>query len=372
MKKRTTVKLLSTLFVLAVLFLMWREFAPEPYRIGFIADLSAINGDTGQSMLNGARLAVKQINDAGGINGTRLRMTSKDNKHNPDALADGLKAIEKKGARFIIGPFTEDTSNHALSLTAEEETVFVIPYSGGISLAGGEDRIFRLAGYDANLLDAFAMYLKEQNIRRLVVVTDSHNPVFGSELTDGLIQRYRDRGGVVISRIDYAKESIAADIDSLRGKKTDGFLLLNGQKEAGDTLRAIRAYSPAPVFISGLTAGETFLKAIPAEENALYVASAGPVVMDTASPWFSRFAEAYTRAYQTAPDAFAMLGYDAVFAIAKTIQHMEDSGKDADESILKIPPFIGISGNISFDTYGDVPRPLSIGYFRNGSFHLLD
>ena len=55
----------------------------DTVKIGAIAELTGANASYGTSMMRGIKLAVKEINAAGGVNGKKLQLVEADTKSEP-------------------------------------------------------------------------------------------------------------------------------------------------------------------------------------------------------------------------------------------------------------------------------------------------
>jgi branched-chain amino acid transport system substrate-binding protein len=76
----------------------------KPVRVGLIAPLTGGSADFGNSVRLGAELAVREINESGGLLGRPLELVVRDDKANPD---EGRKVSEdlvlKEKVDFTVG-----------------------------------------------------------------------------------------------------------------------------------------------------------------------------------------------------------------------------------------------------------------------------
>ena len=96
--------------------------------IGHLGLLSGSGAVAGRPILDGARLAVDEINAAGGVLGARLVLVSRDDGGRPEeSVRLARELILKDGAQFIQGPFT-DACNMAVSQVGKELKTIIFPY----------------------------------------------------------------------------------------------------------------------------------------------------------------------------------------------------------------------------------------------------
>lgn len=115
----------------------------ETFPIGVSAPLSGTSAVRGKYIKDGAEFAVKQINDAGGVNGVRLELQYEDNEGNPTKTASSVdKLITKNGVKSLL--VSDSTGTVAAMPLAEKAQVpmFVTAFSPGLT-AQGNKYIFR-------------------------------------------------------------------------------------------------------------------------------------------------------------------------------------------------------------------------------------
>jgi branched-chain amino acid transport system substrate-binding protein len=97
-------------------------------RIGFLGLLSGAGALAGRPIQDGAKLAVEEINAAGGVLGQRLVLISRDTGGSPEeAVRLARELILNEQVQFIQGPFT-DAENMAVSAVSEELQTIMLPY----------------------------------------------------------------------------------------------------------------------------------------------------------------------------------------------------------------------------------------------------
>lgn len=78
-----------------------------PIKLGAIVTTSGSLAQIGQSHQAGAELAVKQINDAGGVLGRKLQLDVKDEQVNPSASVQAARAFIGSGTKLLFGLTTD-------------------------------------------------------------------------------------------------------------------------------------------------------------------------------------------------------------------------------------------------------------------------
>lgn len=106
----------------------------EPIRIGCLQTISGAMGDIGKAHVIGAQIAVKMLNDSGGINGRQVELVVRDTKVSATVAVTALRELVGSGINLIVGEaFT--TLNLAMSpLMPGLNAVLVSPTTVGMEM----------------------------------------------------------------------------------------------------------------------------------------------------------------------------------------------------------------------------------------------
>src|SRR6185437_10883927 len=95
--------------------------ANEPLRIGFLPALTGPSSSTGVAMNRGTLLAVDEINAAGGVNGRKLELISRDTQSDPTkAVNASTELARREKAHVIWGPLNSGEALAATPLIARD------------------------------------------------------------------------------------------------------------------------------------------------------------------------------------------------------------------------------------------------------------
>src|ERR1700748_1436160 len=87
----------------------------EPIRIGFLPALTGASSSTGVAINRGTMLAVDEINAAGGVNGRKLEVISRDTQSDPTKAVNAATELTRRQKVHVIwGPLN---SGEALAAT---------------------------------------------------------------------------------------------------------------------------------------------------------------------------------------------------------------------------------------------------------------
>lgn len=198
----------------------------------------------GESSENAVEIAVDEINEAGGINGSEVEIVAEDTEAGQQTATSAIrKLINSDGASVILGP-TSFTLPAVMSIAQDNEVPIISPTAGTSELddVGGE-YIFRTASSDSLGGRAMARIAELNDYEEIAVmyVDDQGGRSFGQTVIEG----FEALGGTVTSEValtpgksSYRSELTKAFEDdpefvSLTAGTETGSIILNQWEEQG-------------------------------------------------------------------------------------------------------------------------------------------
>src|SRR3979411_3224592 len=135
----------------------------QPVKIFGLVELSGTGATSGTNFNDGVKLAVKEINAAGGILGRKIEYTANDTQSQPQvAKALVVKTIDD-GAYIVMGP---GFSGSLMVSMAETRRAEIPNFTGGEAAAitqQGNPYIFRTSFTQSTAMPKVARYLKDHH-----------------------------------------------------------------------------------------------------------------------------------------------------------------------------------------------------------------
>ncbi len=287
---------------------------------------------SGIQCVNGARLAVEDLNRKGGIRGRRLRLLEyRTGSFFVDARHAAERATGQGGVLAIIG---SNSSAHSMSIAEIAERRGVVQVSN-ISTAEdltwdpgtGRERphVFRVCGSDTFMGAMLAQFAVEQLQARRVAVLFEVGSAYSARLAQGFLKAFQSPE---------------------HGRVAEEFFYLPLETDFRPQLRAIRTFRADVLFLPGFFTDATLVARQAATlglddtllggdgwSNRLLFKRARPVgrayYADLCSPP-AAFGERYRRTFGDAADGCrAVLAYDAVLAVATALERLGPLGEAA-------------------------------------------
>lgn len=329
---------------------------------------------SGQQSHHGARMAIADINAAGGVHGRTLRLLEyRTGSYFVDGRHAALKAVQEGQAVAIIGSNASSLSESIAGIADTRGVVQVSNVSTADDLtwdpATGRDRpyVFRVCPSDVviglNLAEFARDDLKARRVAILYEVGRSYSAKLARSFADAFADPSRGRVAAEFFYLpletDFREQlrevaAFRADVLFLPGSFTDATLIAGQAERLG--LR--------PTLLGGDAWSNRLLFKRDAPRRTAYFA-------DHCAPP-AAFLDRYRREFGSESDGCrAILAYDAVQAVAEALRALPPL-KDADltsalaatrdhvRAALADVSFEGMAGLIQFDEHGDVRRGVAM------------
>ena len=147
----------------------------EAYKVGALFASSGFNSTLGQTQKPTVEMLVKQINDAGGINGHPLEVIIYDTKSDTATATTLANKLIEQGVVAIIGPTSTGESMAVKTIAAQANVALVSCAAGSVIVepVGNNTWTFTTPQLDYVAIDRIYTYLQEGNITKIALLTDT-------------------------------------------------------------------------------------------------------------------------------------------------------------------------------------------------------
>lgn len=305
------------------------------WKIGGIGPLTGGNAIYGQAAMNGAQIAIDEINAAGGINGYQIVFNPQDDETDNDKSINAYNTLKDWGMQILMGSVTSGCCT-AVSDYAVEDNLFLLTPSASSVTSITYDNAFRVCFSDPNQGVGAADYIADNGLATKVAVIYDNSDVYSTGIYDKFTAEAANKGLEIV-----AAESFNAD------NKTDFSVQLAAAKDAGADLVFLPIYySEASLILAQAASMEyapTFfgcdgMDGILTMENfdtslAEGVILLTPFAADATDDLTVKFVTTYQEKFGETPNQFAADGYDAIYIIKAAL---EKSGATPDMSVSDI------------------------------------
>ena len=349
--------------------------------IGANYELTGNVASYGQAALAGGKMAVDEINKAGGINGKKLRIVEADNKSEPSESGNAAtKLISQNKLIGIVGPATSGCTMAAEPIVTASKLPVVAPTATAESITVGKDGKTRQFVFRACFIDPFqgkvmAAFANQKLKVKTVAIYRDNSSDYSKGLAEAFKKNFEAAGGKIVAEEAYLAKDMdfKAGLTKLKATNPEAIYVPGYYEEVGKIVKQAREIglevpmmggdgwdSPKLIEIAGKTA-----------LNKTYYSSAYSA--DDTDPSTQKFIKAFKEKYQKDPDFFSMMGYNTVVILADAYKRAgsEDGTKIA-EAMAKTKDLPVAGGKLTYDDKHNPIVPALIIEVKDGKPTFVD
>ncbi|AMB95029.1 ABC transporter substrate-binding protein [Aerococcus urinae] len=307
---------------------------------------------------NGVKVAVKNLNDNGGVLGKKVEYVSADNKSdNAESTSQATRLVEQEGVNVLVGSDTTGNCEAQIPVAQQFKVPMVAPAATGNGLTLDDsgnlyDYVFRTCFEDAYQSKELGKYAAQKGWKKVAVLKDNSSD-YGQNVANDFKASFEEHGGQVVGEESYTSgdTDFKALLTNLKQNSPDVVFIAGYYQEGGLIIKQLREMGVNAAVLGPDGFGNQKLIDLAGPENAHDVFFVTHFSHNEDSPEnVKEFIKKYEDAYGTSPDHFAALAYDATNLIA---QAMEKAGSTDSEAVQKAlaetKDFQGVTGKFSFD-----------------------
>lgn len=338
----------------------------DPILIGAPVHLTGFMATYDVPPLEGARLAVKQVNGAGGVLGRQLQIIERDGKSDPATLSTATREVIAAGAEVLVTPSDFEMGAPAAEV-AQEAGIVGISFCASSPLYGAEvlgDMQFTLSMWNQTMAAAAAEFAyNDQGWTTAATIVDQ-----GGEYTKSLAEffavTFEHLGGKVIIEDTYQPNDLQATGQARRLKELDPqpdvIFIASNMPDYPAIIRDVRAAGvTAPIMGGDSMDTSDFYKSLGPELGHEIFLATHSFVGPEAGPAMEQFVKDFNTEYGRDPEtAFTAMGWDTIQVIAQGIEEAGTTDGAALAKALEGLEFHLLSGTLVWSdaASGHVPE----------------
>jgi branched-chain amino acid transport system substrate-binding protein len=335
--------------------------AAQNVKVVGLVELTGTGATSGTNFDNGIKLAVKEINAAGGILGKKIDYVSYDTQSNP-GVAKGLadKAVDE-GAYVVMGPVFSGSIMVSMASTRRAE----IPnFTGGEAAAitqQGNPYIFRTSFTQSTAMPKIADYIRNQIKAKTVDVVFVNND-FGKGGRDLIVKALESRGikvGMDLSS-DPGQLDFSSVVLKLKQSPADALFAYTNEEESARLLRELKkqGYKKPVLGETVLTSQKVIELAGDAANGA--IAHVG-LTADAPQASVKKFDAAFQKEFGSRSDHNGLKGYIGMYTVKAVTEKIGKFDSKAFAAAMKnislsAKTHPGLLLDLSYDENGDLDR----------------
>ncbi len=306
-------------------------------------------------------LAIKEINENGGIDGRPLKGIYEDDGSDPKKSIGAFnKLTGSDGVQFIIGPNWSNTGIALTDLIKQKKVVAISPSLGLKEYNESSDYVFNTWPHDEILSSNLAQYVYDKGYRNVALI--GANDVWVKAQTQAFSENFLKLGGKIafLSELPITQTDVNSEVTKIKNNETidavvmtiDGYILTDifaqRLKEFGVTHPIYSLTVDRHIIDSceGACEGMTFL-----------------TFLTPTTDFEAKYKAAYDREVEIGADS----AYDAVMLLAEAFKETNSTDPEQVKVYLgAIKEYDGASGKLISDGKRGFTKPYLIKQVING------
>lgn len=349
-------------------------------KIGGIGPLTGGTANYGNSVRQGAELAVKEINAAGGVNGLTFELDFQDSAGDAAQAVQAYNKLLDNGMNVSLGAVLSGETAQVATAGKDDGLLMITPSGSALSAIEGNDCAFRVCFNDPAQGKAAAEYLTKTKVATKIAVFYASDNDYCTGLFKTFKEQAEKSGLEIVTEQAFTagtNTDFSAQISQINASGADLVFMPIYAEDAAKFLTQAQGKLPNVKYYFGADGLDGILGKIDKVEKAENVLMLTPFAADDPAENVQAFVKAYKEAYNATPDQFAADGYDAVYTIKEALlkANVDPSAKDFNEKMVAAMTQItvnGVTGTMTWTADGETQKDAKAMIIHDGVATLFE
>ena len=319
------------------------------FKVGTIGPLSGDAAIYGQAVANGAKIAVDEINAAGGA--IQFELQSQDDEADGEKSVNAYNTLMDWGMQVMVGPTTTGASIAVADKVYADRTIMLTPSASSPDVTAGKDNVFQVCFTDPNQGTGSADYIADNMTGAKVAVIYRNDDAYSQGIRDTFVAEAAAKNLEVVYEGTFTADTatdFSVQLTAAQSAGADTVFLPIYYQPASVILTQAAAMNYAPTFfgvdgMDGILTMEGFDTSL--AEGVMLLT---PFSADAADERTQNFVKAYQAAYGDVPNQFAADAYDGVYIMKAALEAAgctaDMSSADICEAVVSVMTTISVDG----------------------------
>lgn len=356
-------------FLLATATAAWTAPAHAQVKIGLMVPLTGFAAADGKSALEGAKLAVAQANERGGIKGEKIELVIYDDQASPkEAVPAATKLVEKDKVVGAVSGSYSGSTRAAAGVFQSGKTPYVTAYAIHPDITRVGDFMFRVSAMGEVQGRGGARLVHELGKKNVVLISVKND--FGQALGAGFRDGAKKFDLSIVGEHEYSIQDrqFGSLVSKVKSQNPDVIYASGYFYTAGPLVSQLRAAGiTAPIIGQEGYDSEKFIEIAGAASEGTLVTTS--LDRDSESPVTKAFLADYRKAVNEGADMVAASTYTAVNVLIDGLGKTDGKGGEALRDALAAGQFDTPIGKLSFNDLHEVKKDIQVQIVKDKAFH---
>lgn len=343
-------------------------------KLGVIAGMSGVGTSYGIGIQQGAEMAVKEINESGGVGGEKIKLVVVDDASNPAQSVTAMQRLISEGVDVIVGGWGSSQVLANMEVSERAGVPYVVVGATNPLITNDKNKwTFRVIQTDSSMAEQIAdSAMGPLKMKRIAVMSDSNDYGVGNRNIFVAALKKRGLDPVEIQSYQSSDKDFTSQLARIRAANPDGIAIFGTIPAAPAIMNQARDFGITARFIgTGGLANETLISLAPkASEGTVLTTYFDEDVDADGKAWAERYIKSFSGGSQAPRPVLAAWEYRAIKYIVAPC--LAKNGADKTKLRECIAGFKGkvfaLPGETRFDKNGQLEQPPVLVEVRNGAF----
>ncbi|MGA0570036.1 ABC transporter substrate-binding protein [Variovorax sp. VNK109] len=363
-------------------------WAQDTFKIGVNVERTGLASSFGLHMLIGAQIALDEINNAGGVNGSKLELVIEDNRSSPEQAVIAVRNLDAAGVVGMLGPIQTSQCRTAFPAANRIGLTSISPGSSAPGLtAQNRPWTFRISALDSVIVNEVVENLRKANpnaktVAIAVDAKDAYSQFLAKTVAPPILEKhgFRILNKDALVEIPPETTDFSVHITKIRAMSPDVVLVGSAFEPGHGFLReANRQKLNVPMF-----AGQGYItSSIATAAGDIQLWGGQPFASDSQDAAVQKFAAEFkTRVEKqlpgqyTTPTYIDASGYESIHVIADALRASKATPKSDVKAVrtslrdhlTQLKDFKGLGNTLSINNEGDAVKATIIYRTQSGKW----
>lgn len=345
-------------------------------KIGGIGPLTGAYANYGLSEKNGAELAVKEINEAGGIAGKQIELSYQDSQGESESAVNAYGKLMDWGMEVSLGCVLSGENASVVAAARDDDVLLITPSGSADKCIDGNDKAFHVCFYDSYQGAAAAQYIKDNNMVDTVGILYQSDNDYSVGPYNAFVAKCGELGITIAETQTFTSSTntdFSTQVSALVSSGVKLVFIPLYAEEASTFLTQAHGKFADDVYFFGADGLDGILGKVEQDTSlANNVLMLTPFAADNPAENVQSFVKKYQEAYGATPDQFAADAYDAIYVIKAAVEKAGSTSGAALASALTSLTVEGVTGIMTWTADGNTNKPASAILYYDGVGTLFD
>ncbi|HWR38364.1 MAG TPA: ABC transporter substrate-binding protein [Patescibacteria group bacterium] len=348
----------------------------QDIKIGLLNEMTGNNATFGTSAANGAKMAIKEVNANGGVMGKKLLAVIGDNKSEPSESANAMTKLATQDKVVAVTGLFASSNAMAASSVAEASKVPLLAVGATNPKVTVDDKSGKVKDYTFRVcfIDPFQgtvganFVLNTLQLKKAVMLVDSSSD-YSKGLANFFKEAFTKGGGNVLAEEAYLQkdQDFKTVLTKVKALNPEVLYVPGYYEEVGKIVKQAREMGITAPIVGGDGWDSPKLTELAGAASLNNTFFTNHYSVDDTSAASQAFVEAYKKEYGQAPDAMAVLGYDAANVLIDAIKRANSTDSEKIKvALAATKDFAAVTGMTTLNATHDAVKSAVIIEMKDG------